>query len=448
MCVLCTDPGDAKVIEQNTIDLAAARLEAWLETLRGPDGVLPYGGPVAHWWQQSLLYTGPGFDWRYEGIIFGYLNLWKHTNEPQWLAKARRAGEDLLLSQLPDGHYPFSAFEINPASGGTPHEAAASLSLLGLAKTLKSLGQPDWERYRDVAIRNLRSFYLDKLWDPYSKAFRDHPQIASFVPNKAATASQAFFLWSELSGDERWANEYALPNLERILAYQVNEPGPLMGAIAQNSLDSRLVPKYMPFYIARCVPGLMCGYTWSGKECFLERAMLAMDFVLKQRSPNGLLLPAIYPDGQANYWPQWVAALGNILLTAEMLLPYGFQYDLEELQDCFLNGQDASGGFQTAIGFASQINGRAERIPEFRDLLHVAGWCDKAFQWVTNHVSGNALTAVTCQPFQADCTFHGQNLTFYEDDERVQVTQARETVYLWIKGETWAREASPDFWMH
>jgi hypothetical protein len=448
VCLLCIDPGSATVIEQNTIDLAVARLEVWIETLRGPAGALPYGGPVAHWWQQSLLYTGPGFDWRYEGIIFGYLNLWKHTNEPCWLAKARRAGEDLLFSQFPGGHFPFSAFESNPASGGTPHEAAASLGLLELAKALRTANQPDWELYQDAAIRNLRAYYLEKLWDPLARAFRDHPQIASFVPNKAATACQAFFLWSELSGDERWADEYALPNLERILAYQVSSQGTLKGAIAQNSLESRLVPRYMPFYIARCVPGLVQGYAWSGQEHFLTGASLAMDFVLKQRSPNGLLLPVVYPGGQAHYWPQWVAALGDILLASEMLLPYGFQYDLEELRDCFLSGQDSSGGFQTAIGFASQANGKAEKIPEFRDLLHVAGWCDKAFHWLTNHVSDNTLPAVSCQPFKADCVFLGRNLTFYEDDERVQVTQARKTVYLWIKGETWAREAVPEFWLH
>jgi hypothetical protein len=52
--------------------LTLARLEAWLESMRGPGG---YGGPVAHWWRQSLLYTGPGLDWRYEGIILGYLAL-------------------------------------------------------------------------------------------------------------------------------------------------------------------------------------------------------------------------------------------------------------------------------------------------------------------------------------------------------------------------------------
>ncbi len=77
---------------------AVALLDAWLETMRGPDG---YGGPVVHWWQDNLLYTGVGLDWRYEGIILGYLNLYRATGEERWLDKARRAGDDLVRGQLP-----------------------------------------------------------------------------------------------------------------------------------------------------------------------------------------------------------------------------------------------------------------------------------------------------------------------------------------------------------
>ena len=68
---------------------AVSKLDAWLETMRGPDG---YGGPVAHWWQNCLQFTGAGLDWRYEGIVIGYLNLYQKTGNEQWLAKARRAG--------------------------------------------------------------------------------------------------------------------------------------------------------------------------------------------------------------------------------------------------------------------------------------------------------------------------------------------------------------------
>ncbi len=84
------------------IDEALTRMDLWFESMRGPEG---YGGPVCHWWRQSLLYTGAGLDWRYEGIITGYLILWERTGDERWLARAQRAGDDLVAGRLPDGHY-------------------------------------------------------------------------------------------------------------------------------------------------------------------------------------------------------------------------------------------------------------------------------------------------------------------------------------------------------
>lgn len=124
------------------IDSVLVRLEAWLETMRGHGG---YGGPVAHWWEQSLIYTGAGLDWRYEGIIAGYIHLWERTDDERWLAKACRAGDDLVDGQLADGHYAASAFEINPATAGTPHDvqalAAQLTHILSNDSTRESMGR-------------------------------------------------------------------------------------------------------------------------------------------------------------------------------------------------------------------------------------------------------------------------------------------------------------------
>jgi hypothetical protein len=434
--------------DPSTIDLAIARLDAWLETMRGPNHDQPYGGPVAHWWQQSLLYTGPGYDWRYEGIIRGYLALWQRIADPRWLDKARRAGEDLLSAQFADGHYPASAFEANPASAGTPHEAAADLGLLSLASALKKASDPGFERYAQAARRNLRAYYLEQLWDASLQSFRDHPQVPSFVPNKAATAAEAFFAWSELDSEENWAIEYALPNLDHILTHQVTAPGRLHGAIAQNSFGSNEVPKYMPFYIARCIPALLQGYELTKDEKYLQSALIAMQFITRQIRDDGTLPPALYPHRQVNHYPAWVAGLATVLLAGDLLRPYGYSGDLSPLEVRLLAGQDATCGIQTARGFSAQAGGTPPNLPDFRDLLHVVGWCDKAFHWLTTQASSATLPPATCQPFQADCTFHSMRLSFYEDQQRLRATQGNQTVYLWIKGEPWARESSPQFWLH
>lgn len=437
------------------LDHALARLDAWLETLRGPQdqtatgagyGCAGYGGPVVHWWRSSLLFTGPAFDWRYEGIILGYLALWQRTAASGWLAKARRGGDDLLAVQLPSGHFPASNFEINPAAAGTPHEAAVDLALLRLAAALRQAGDPAWEAYLAAAALNLRRYYLEKLWDPQARFFRDHPQLDSFVPNKAATAAQACFAWSELSGDPRWAEQYALPTLERVLAHQHARPGPLHGAILQNSFGRRGVPKYMPYYNARCIPALLQAYDYTRQERFLAAADQAMRFILHQQAPPDGLLPALYPARQANRWPRWRAALGDVLLAADLLRPHTSLPGLDALQAYLLAGQDESGGIQTASGFQAQPGGIPGHLPDFRDLLHVAGWCDKAFHWLAQNTSPSGLPPAASQEFQADCLLGDMRLSYFENAERVQAICDRRTVYLWIKGESWAREAAPAFW--
>src|SRR3972149_10196250 len=96
-------PRDVKLDSQTlaVVSETVAGLDAWLEGMRQVGG---YGGPVVHWWDDCLEYTGPGLDWRYEGVIIGYLNLWAASGEECWLAKAKKGGDDLVAGQLPSGN--------------------------------------------------------------------------------------------------------------------------------------------------------------------------------------------------------------------------------------------------------------------------------------------------------------------------------------------------------
>ncbi|MCK4726399.1 MAG: hypothetical protein KAT29_11370, partial [Anaerolineales bacterium] len=136
-------------------------IEQWLDSMRVPGG---YSGPVVHWWDDSLVYQGPGLDWRYEGIILGYLNLWVKTGDHRWLLKAQRAGDDLIAGQLPSGNFRNSRFELNPGTGGTPHEAACDLALLRLARALRDIGDDSWGIYKESACWNIQDFYLKCMW--------------------------------------------------------------------------------------------------------------------------------------------------------------------------------------------------------------------------------------------------------------------------------------------
>jgi hypothetical protein len=429
---------------------AVSKLDAW----RGPDG---YGGPVAHWWQNCLQFTGTGLDWRYEGIIIGYLNLYKRTDDEKWLAKARRAGDDLVRGQLSTGNFRNSCFELNPYTGGTPHEAACDLALLHLAQVLRERGDPTWQTYLATAERNIRGYHVEQLWDPDAQAFRDHPRIPGFVPNKAATLVEALLMLARLTGDEALAETYALPTLDAILAQQV-QSGPLDGAIYQYSQKGRLVARFSPYYIARCVPGLVAGYKWSGHACpehsrrggrrerYLDAARRALDLVLRLRYNNGNFPQVVYPGGQVNRYPQWIAAVGDILWAMALLKPYGLEAHPEPTLAWLLQGQEPTGGFCTAHGFASQISQREPGdLPEFRDLLPVVGWSSMAFRYLTDlWPDGAEETDGVVERFEAPCVFRGRELTFVETEILIELRDGTEPLYRWRKGAPWAEVCAPE----
>lgn len=434
-------------LDTTQVDRAMSRLDAWLETMRGPGG---YGGPVAHWWQQSLVYTGPGHDWRYEGLIAGYLQLWKRTGEQRWLDKARRAGDDLVAGQLANGHFAASAFEGNPATAGTPHEAGCDAGLLLLALLLRERGDASWGRYAASAERNLRLFYIEQLWDDTMEAFRDDPHGPAFVPNKAATACETMFLMAEATGQDIWVEHYALPTIRRILSYQV-QGGEFDGAIAQNSLGTHRVEKYFPVYNARCVPAFLRGYHWTNQEPYADAALRVMGFLRRWMFPDGSFPAVIYPNRKVNRYPLWVAPLGDILHAANGCLSYGFKEDFSETVQWVLSGQDETGGIQTARGFGAQAGGTPGPLPDVRDVLHVAGWCDKVFRFLSAHTSRGTLPVATSDPFEQPCTFRGKSMLLTENptvlEVTSEVTSRQEPRYRWHKGDPWVELATPEFWL-
>lgn len=425
---------------------AVALCDTWLDTMRGAEG---YGGPVAHWWQNCLLFTGAGLDWRYEGIVTGYLSLYDKTCERIWLLKARRAGDDLLRGQLPNGNYRNSSFELNPYSGGTPHEAACDLALLRLAQALDKAGEPDWRTYLDTAERNLREFYIRHLWDDEAGCFLDEPRTSSFVPNKAATLVEALLALGEVTGDVAWLETYAAPTLNMLLSHQ-EHGGPLDGAICQYSLRGQQVGKHFPFYVARCVPGLIAGYEATEDERHLDAARRALAFVLRWRYEDGSFPQVVYANGRVNRYPQWIAAVGDILRAMAMLEPYGVESDPDPTREWMLAGQEATGGFRTARGFASQASQQDPGpLPEFRDLLPVAGWNDKAFRHL---VENEALTASLhgagqkVQPVEVECTWRGRSANYREDAAAIELRRGGQVLYRWQKGTPWAEVSRHEMW--
>jgi hypothetical protein len=432
--------------------IAVAGLESWLERMRsqsaGQAGYVGYGGPVVHWWRDSLLYCGPGFDWRYEGIMLGYLALYRRAHNPYWLKKAMRAGDDLLAAQLPNGNFPNSGFELNPTPAGTPHEAAVDVGLLALAAELRRAGVADADSsaYLDAAHRNIECFYVARLWDSQARVFRDDPTRPSFVPNKSATLVEALFRLADLTGDERWQVVYVRPTLDAIVRHQIRETGhALDGGIAQSSSGRVLVAKYFPYYIARCIPALLEGARRFGDGQYLEAALRAGVFLQRVRDPDGGFPQVVYPHGRFNRYPRWIAALGDILRAFELLRPCGLSIDVEPTRNLLVAGQLPSGAFKTAVGFSSKVSQRQPAGPgDMRDYLPVVGWNDKTFHYLASHAEpyfDEQPAAVT--PTRVDCTFQGRAAVLRHDDRATELQQGNRVMIRWRHDAQWAETGVP-----
>jgi hypothetical protein len=424
-------PGSARTAKsmettsQTKADIAqsVANLHAWFQTMRQPGG---YGGPVAHWWQNRFRYTGPGLDWRYEGLLIAYRTLYEKTRHACWRDCLNVAVADLIAGQAEDGSYRASRFEINPGYLGTPHEAAATFGLLSALPYVN-----DEACALETAKRNLDNL-ITLLWD--GKGFNDRPKVTGRVPNKLATLAQALMTFAEVSHDPSYLS-HAKAALEDVLRYQV-KTGLLAGAIHQYAPGAGPGDgRFFPYYAARCVPPLLQGYEVFADSRYLEAARLTLEFIKNSMADDGSWPQIIYDSGQPASWPRWLAGAADILLAFRVLNEALPEVALERI----LSSQLKSGGFPTAYGFASQISQRVPgELADYRDVTPVVGWNDKLFRLVSDMLEVNGLPKANVSEVRQAITIWGQKGSFEETGRYIRMTLKERLIYQWNKQSPWA----------
>jgi hypothetical protein len=405
-----------------------SKLTHWLETMRQKGG---YGGPVAHWWGNRYSYTGPGLDWRYEGIFIGYATLLQKSQETRWCKPLCCAAKDLLLAQQEDGSYRASRFEINPGTLGTPHEAAATL---GLLEALPYLGKR--EHLLEAAKRNLDNL-IARLWD--GEGFNDRPGISGRVPNKLATLAQTLMTYAVVSGDERYLH-YARAALEDVLSYQVMG-GCFDGAVHQYAPGcARGDGRFFPYYAARCVPPLVLASSVFAEPCYKDAAKRILGFLQKVMEPEGSWPQIVYASGRRAEWPRWLAGAADILLA---YVAVGEPLPAAALTR-LLESQLPSGGIPTAEGFRGQIDQRPhDGPPDYRDVTPVVGWNDKVLRLLSTLLEvGATLPRADVSEVRCPVTIRGALGDFSETEREVRITAQDKALYWWVKCEPWARVAT------
>ena len=389
-------------LQQSHLAKAVVNLDAWLQTMRQESG---YGGPVAHWWQDQFLYTGPGLDWRYEGILVGYTELLQKTGNPLWLERIKKAQDDLIRGQMESGSYMMSEFERNPGTLGTPHEAAASLGLL------KSYQITRDERVLITARRNLSNL-VKMLWDPQKRGFNDRPGIPGRVPNKLATFGHALCVLSEQTHEDQWL-DYAKAAIDDVLRFQVLN-GPFRGAIHQYAPDTEHGDeRFFPFYNARCVEPLIVAAEVFGHEQYLEAAHDIIRFLQRSMTPEGQWPQICYLSGQRAEYPRWIAGTADILHAFHVMQDSLPQQGLKRL----LDSQLPSGGFPTGIGFARKTNRYAPLDPpDYRDITPVTGWNDKVLRLLValTPSSTDDLSEPRTKSYSRTVSMEGKTIVFTE----------------------------------
>jgi hypothetical protein len=373
-------------------------------------------------------------DWRYEGIICGYVALFRSTGRAVWLQRARQAGDDLVAAQLPSGKFRNSAFQQGPMEGGTPHEAAVDVGLLELAQVLRASGDEMWQKYFAAACRNIEEYLLGELWN--GKGFRDQPWNKTLVPNKNATAIEALILFEALSG--RDMSPYLDSAAMVILAAQ-EQTGPRAGATVHLGTGRHRLS--IGIYTARSMCALLQMHRRHPDGKWLEAVDRGLFFLRGLSSLHGTHFGR-YPDGTLIANPSLIAGSGDILRAMILGRSYGLasDADVEALVEVMARSQLLSWGIPTSFGMAK----RGERLPfrglpEFRDVLPVVGWCDKAFRALALIAPPVAveLTHLPGNEAQVECSWKGRSCIYRESPTKMQLldTATRKEIYHWNKGE-------------
>jgi hypothetical protein len=411
---------------QPNIGQAILQLDRWFDSMRQPGG---YGGPVAHWWESSLLYCGPMIDWRYEGLICGYLALYRNSQQPHWLHKAVQAADDVVAAQTPEGHFRNSSFQRGPLEGGTPHEAAVAVGLLELASTLRQENDVRWQTYAAVAERNLQHYQIGKLWN--GTAFRDEAGSSTTVANKNATTLEALLLYRALGGTN--VARYIHGATERILSAIEHSAGPRQGATVHLGTGKHRLA--IGIYTARCAAALVRLYREEPQPRYLLAMQGMAAFLERSLVKNGSRF-GYYADGRPINCPIWLSPSGDLLRALVLLQPFVAVQpsSIEMLVQALLRAQLPSGGMITAQGLGQRGQLKPHHgAADLRDLLPVVGWCDKAFH-------GLALLAPAVTPEDAEarlpntalaCNWKGRLVIFCEDQTTIQLNDMNGRV--WFK---------------
>ncbi len=396
---------------------------SWLKTMKQKDG---YGGPVVHYWQNSLNYIGAGTDWRYQDLVASFLELFEKTHQREYLDLASECGTFIIANQCNTGVFFNSCFEANPgfSHGCTPGNAAVSIALLELAKALEKhyafTGEKiEWQEYINATKKNFELFHLKELYDEKTGLFSQHCKkdaqnsVNPFVPNKMATIVELLLDLHYFSGGEEYL-EMAKKNADYIVSMQHSD-----GGIYQSNEKNKIIT----FYTARCVEPLLLLHEKTKNQKYLECALKIGEFIKFIANEGGGFFFGQVKEKDSwklEKYPVFVAGGAEIVRALVLVGKYDksllpVKKSFEFLEKNLLE----SGGFKTARGLVGLLSYDGQ-IVCWQDVLPVVAWNAKALRLYADLLpeGGKIDLSVEFKPTTVFCT----NGIYNETSEAIRIT--------------------------
>lgn len=415
--------------ETQAVAQALGQLENWLATMRGDGG---YYGPVVGLRGTAMGWCGPGHDWRWEGLLDGWVARHRRTGSPVYLERVTQALTDLRQAQQANGTFRNSYFENNPFEGGMPYEPAMMAAVLRAVRYLQEQQKPCPVGTTAMIERFVEQRLIKELWNKVLRTFNSWLQsdFEVYSPPAVAAIVETLCDYAELTGTESRVAPY-LEGAAASLLHSQLQKGPLAGALP---VSNREGASASPYLAARCLPALVRLHRRSGETPLAAAADALTDFVAKAWLPTGGLPFMVYANRPPRTAPLFIGAAAGTLVALDRA---GRLEDAAALAPLrwLLARQTASGAFDTAVGFGTGAPAPAR--PDWRDVLPVCGWADKVYDLLTRLGMDPVPAAAAMAPVNRPVLIKGQPAEFAEDADSMALRRGKEDWFVWKKRQPW-----------
>ncbi len=414
--------------ESEAAGIALGRLDAWLETLRGAGG---YYGPVVGLRGVAMAWCGPGHDWRWEGLLDGWIALHRRTGDAAYIARMEAALRDLRQAQLANGAFRNSFFESNPLEGGMPYEPAMMAAVLRTGRYLQEQGRPWPDGTAAMIERFVERRLVKELWNKVLGTFNNwlQSEFEIYSPPAVAAIVETLCDYAELTDTaQRWL-PFVTGAADSLLKSQVRT-GPLAGALP---VSNREGASASPYLAARCLPALARLHRYTGEARFAAARDALTDFVRQALLPAGGVPSMVYANRPARVAPLFLGATAGTLTALDRTDSLDAALASVHVR-WLLERQTASGAFDTAVGFGAGAPKPGRQ--DWRDAWPVCGWADKVYALLAR-LGADTVPAATCEPVRRTVCVRGQRAEFAEDAATMTLRSGKDDWFVWRKRTVW-----------